>query len=164
MKLIILPKLQNQLMTVLVLESLIVIFQVFIFLSKLCHFFTHAENICFYCSYYALKLIPKPSQDSCFSQKSLMAFRSISFSPGEFPATHLLPVRFLTLLFDMSMATQMLEDYSFFFNLYFLNFIYLFLFSYNCLHFLPFPPPHPKITAFKSPVKLWKESVVLEMA
>ena len=25
----------------------------------------------------------------------------------------------------------------------FLKFIYLFLFSYNCLHFLPFPPPHP---------------------
>ena len=25
----------------------------------------------------------------------------------------------------------------------FLKFIYLFLFSYNCLHFLPIPPPHP---------------------
>ena len=27
--------------------------------------------------------------------------------------------------------------------LFFKKFIYWFLFSWNCLHFLPFPPPHP---------------------
>ena len=29
--------------------------------------------------------------------------------------------------------------------------IYLFLFSYNCLHFLPFPPPHPSQSHLPSP-------------
>ena len=28
-------------------------------------------------------------------------------------------------------------------SILFFKLIYLFLFSYNCLHFLPFPPPHP---------------------
>ena len=31
---------------------------------------------------------------------------------------------------------------------FFKKIIYLFLFSYNCLHFLPFPPPHPPILFF----------------
>ena len=38
-----------------------------------------------------------------------------------------------------------LKDLLYFFwsFIYFLKLINLFLFSYNCLHFLPFPPPHP---------------------
>ena len=41
---------------------------------------------------------------------------------------------------------------NFTFNFFLLKkFIYLFLFSYNCLHFLPFPPPHPSQSLLPPP-------------
>ena len=49
----------------------------------------------------------------------------------------------------------------------FIKFIYLFLLSYNCLHFLPFLPPHPSQSHLPPPplpspliLSLFKKSVV----
>ena len=47
-----------------------------------------------------------------------------------------------------------------YFLFYFFKLINLFLFSYNCLHFLPFPPPHPSQSHLRPPRKaLFKASV-----
>ena len=43
---------------------------------------------------------------------------------------------------------------------YFFLLINLFLFSYNCLHFLPFPPPHPSISKPVFPSVPFKDDVI----